>query len=60
MAEAHSHGGDVGSGNIGRVRVVFWLTASYAVVQAVGGWFSGIKESSLGITPILKKGPVFT
>ncbi len=41
MSEGHDHGGNLDSGNVGRVRVVFWLTAGYAVVQAVGGWFSG-------------------
>ena len=41
MSEGHNHGGNLDSNNVGRVRVVFWLTAGYAVVQAVGGWFSG-------------------
>ncbi|MGQ0567227.1 MAG: cation diffusion facilitator family transporter [Gemmobacter sp.] len=41
MAEGHDHGGNLDAGNVGRVRIVFWLTASYAVVQAAGGWFSG-------------------
>ncbi len=41
MAEGHDHGGNLDPGNVGRVRLVFWLTAGYAVVQAVGGWFSG-------------------
>ena len=41
MSEGHSHGGKLNTDNVGRVRVVFWLTASYAVVQAIGGWFSG-------------------
>lgn len=41
MAKGHEHGGNLDAGNVGRVRLVFWLTVSYAVVQAVGGWFSG-------------------
>ena len=41
MAEGHEHGGNLDAGNVGRVRLVFWLTVSYAVAQAVGGWFSG-------------------
>lgn len=41
MSEGHDHGGALDSGNVGRVRVVFWLTAGYAAVQAAGGWFSG-------------------
>ena len=41
MAEGHAHGGSLDTGNVGRVRAVFFLTAGYAAVQAVGGWFSG-------------------
>lgn len=42
MSAGHKHGGgDGGADNIGRVRAVFLLTAGYAAVQAVGGWFSG-------------------
>lgn len=41
MAEGQAHGGSQDTDNIGRVRVVFFLTAGYAAVQAVGGWFSG-------------------
>ncbi len=41
MAAEHGHGGAPDPGNVGRVRAVFVLTAGYAAVQAVGGWFSG-------------------
>ena len=41
MADSHAHGGGLDTGNVGRVRTVFFLTAGYAAVQAVGGWFSG-------------------
>lgn len=39
--DGHDHGGALDSGNVGRVRAVFWTTALYAAVQAAGGWFSG-------------------
>jgi len=39
--DGHGHGGELDTGNVGRVRAVFFLTAGYAAVQAVGGWFSG-------------------
>lgn len=38
---AHSHAAPVTSDNEKRIRLVFLLTAGYAGVQAVGGWFSG-------------------
>lgn len=37
----HSHGATVTADNARRIRNVFLLTFGYAVVQAVGGWFSG-------------------
>ncbi|MES2666647.1 MAG: cation diffusion facilitator family transporter [Pseudomonadota bacterium] len=40
-ADSHDHGDTLDSGNVGRVRIVFFMTAGYAAVQAVGGWFSG-------------------
>lgn len=40
-SDGHDHGGSLDSGNVGRVRAVFWTTALYAAVQAAGGWFSG-------------------
>lgn len=40
-AGAHSHAAAVSSDNEKRIRLVFLLTAGYACVQAVGGWFSG-------------------
>lgn len=41
MGDGHDHGGRLDSGNVGRVRAVFWMTALYAAIQAAGGWFSG-------------------
>lgn len=37
----HTHAAPVSSDNEKRIRLVFLLTAGYAGVQAVGGWFSG-------------------
>ncbi|MBO9588792.1 cation diffusion facilitator family transporter [Devosia sp.] len=37
----HDHGQEVTAGNERRMRFVFAFTAIYAVVQALGGWFSG-------------------
>ena len=37
----HSHAPSVTVGNERRIRIVFVLTLGYALVQAVGGWFSG-------------------
>ncbi|MHB2265785.1 cation diffusion facilitator family transporter [Aliihoeflea sp. PC F10.4] len=37
----HSHVQRVTAGNEKRIRFVFFLTAGYAVIQAVGGWLSG-------------------
>lgn len=37
----HEHGQVVTASNERRIRFVLIFTASYAVVQAVGGWFSG-------------------
>lgn len=38
---AHSHAPSVTEANEKRIRIVFIMTAGYAVVQAVGGWMSG-------------------
>ena len=40
-AHAHSHAPAVTAGNERRLRFVFVLTAGYAIVQAIGGWWSG-------------------
>lgn len=40
-AQGHSHGTEVTAGNERRIALVFALTAGYAVVQAIGGWWSG-------------------
>jgi len=40
-AHGHSHGASVTAGNERKIRAVFLLTVGYAVVQAVGGWWSG-------------------
>lgn len=37
----HDHATEVTQSNERRIRLVFILTASYAVVQAVGGWIAG-------------------
>lgn len=37
----HAHVAQVTADNERRIRFVFLLTAAYAAVQAVGGWFSG-------------------
>ncbi len=37
----HDHGQTVIASNERRIRLVLIFTASYAIVQAVGGWFSG-------------------
>lgn len=37
----HDHGQAVTAGNERRMRFVFVFTVGYALVQAVGGWFSG-------------------
>lgn len=37
----HDHGQTVTASNERRIRFVLICTASYAIVQAVGGWFSG-------------------
>lgn len=37
----HDHGQAVTAGNERRMTFVFVFTAGYAIVQAVGGWFSG-------------------
>lgn len=37
----HDHAPAVTAGNERRLRFVFLLTAGYAVVQAIGGWWSG-------------------
>jgi len=37
----HSHVPDVTAGNEARLRTVLALTAGYALVQALGGWWSG-------------------
>lgn len=39
--DGHDHGQTVTADNERRIRFVFIFTAGYAVVQAVGGWFSG-------------------
>ncbi|WP_186400483.1 cation diffusion facilitator family transporter [Stappia sp. P2PMeth1] len=39
--DGHDHGTSVTAGNEWRIRLVFIFTASYAVVQAIGGWLSG-------------------
>lgn len=39
--DGHDHRQTVTADNEGRIRVVFALTAGYAVVQAIGGWMSG-------------------
>lgn len=39
--EAHSHAASVTADSERRIRFVFLMTAGYAGVQAVGGWFSG-------------------
>ncbi|MDH0897591.1 MULTISPECIES: cation diffusion facilitator family transporter [Pseudomonas] len=39
--EGHDHAPSVTEGNVRRIRFVFILTASYALIQAVGGWLSG-------------------
>ncbi|MBD9483743.1 cation transporter [Pseudomonas sp. PDM14] len=39
--EGHDHAPSVTEGNIRRIRFVFALTAGYAVIQAIGGWWSG-------------------
>src|SRR5690606_30665822 len=38
---AHSHAASVTEDSERRIRFVFLMTAGYAGVQAVGGWFSG-------------------
>ena len=40
-SHAHSHAPAVTADNERRIRFVFVLTAGYAIVQAVGGWWSG-------------------
>lgn len=37
----HDHSAEVTAGNEARMRLVFGMTAGYAIVQAVGGWLSG-------------------
>lgn len=37
----HDHKLEVSAGNETRMRIVFGMTAGYAMVQAVGGWLSG-------------------
>ena len=37
----HQHGKEVTKSNERRIRLVFILTAGYALVQAVGGWLAG-------------------
>jgi cobalt-zinc-cadmium efflux system protein len=37
----HDHSAEVTAGNETRMRLVFGMTAGYALVQAVGGWLSG-------------------
>lgn len=37
----HDHKLEVSAGNETRMRIVFGMTAGYALVQAVGGWLSG-------------------
>lgn len=37
----HGHAASVTAGNERRIRNVFFLTFGYAIVQAVGGWWSG-------------------
>ncbi|WP_437881525.1 cation diffusion facilitator family transporter [Pseudomonas sp. LRF_L74] len=37
----HSHAPKVTSSNARRIRLVFIITAAYALVQAVGGWMAG-------------------
>ncbi|MBN8630443.1 MAG: cation transporter [Rhodobacterales bacterium] len=37
----HDHAAEVTAGNEGRMRIVFGMTFGYALVQAVGGLFSG-------------------
>lgn len=38
---AHAHGTSVTDKNARRIRFVFFFTLGYAVIQAIGGWFSG-------------------
>lgn len=40
--DGHDHGQTVTSDNERRIRFVFIFTAGYAVVQAIGGWLSGL------------------
>ncbi|UEX84480.1 cation diffusion facilitator family transporter [Shinella zoogloeoides] len=37
----HQHGAEVTQSNERRIRLVFILTAGYALVQAIGGWLAG-------------------
>lgn len=37
----HDHAAEVTAGNEARMRLVFGMTAGYAMVQAIGGWLSG-------------------
>lgn len=37
----HDHGVSLTAASVRRVRLVFAMTAGYAAIQAVGGWFSG-------------------
>ncbi|KND16518.1 zinc transporter ZitB [Pannonibacter phragmitetus] len=39
--DGHDHATSVTAGNEWRIRLVFIFTASYAAVQAIGGWLSG-------------------
>lgn len=39
--DRHHHQQAVTAGNERRIRLVFFFTASYALIQAVGGWLSG-------------------
>ena len=40
-ADGHDHAVEVTAANERRMRIVFAMTAGYAVVQAIGGWLSG-------------------
>lgn len=40
-APGHTHGPRVTAANERRLSIIFAMTASYAVIQAVGGWMSG-------------------
>lgn len=39
--QGHNHSPEVSSDNESRIRLVFALTAGYAVIQAIGGWVAG-------------------